>query len=127
MTFTAAAAAKRPATTPSPLLATASSPMRTCPLCSREFGSASISIHMTQCQKKWQQQNDALPRELRRQMPDLAAVAADPQLAWDVSQSQLVPCATCGRTFAPERIDKHMAICSKLDHVWQPRLLRPFP
>ena len=40
-----------------------------CYICGREYGTMSISIHEPQCIKKWQMDNDQLPRGQRRPLP----------------------------------------------------------
>ncbi|KAM6328505.1 zinc finger protein 474-like [Alca torda] len=40
-----------------------------CYICGREYGTKSISIHEPQCLKKWHQENDMLPKHLRRPEP----------------------------------------------------------
>lgn len=40
-----------------------------CYICGREYGTKSISIHEPQCLKKWHQENDNLPKHLRRPEP----------------------------------------------------------
>ncbi|KAM6187694.1 LOW QUALITY PROTEIN: zinc finger protein 474-like [Sarcoramphus papa] len=40
-----------------------------CYICGREYGTKSISIHEPQCLKKWHQENDMLPKHLRRTEP----------------------------------------------------------
>ena len=40
-----------------------------CYICGREFGSQSVSIHEPQCLKKWQAENDRLPKSQRRKPP----------------------------------------------------------
>ena len=38
-----------------------------CYICGREFGSASINIHIPQCEKKWENEQLKLPKKQRRQ------------------------------------------------------------
>lgn len=40
-----------------------------CYICGREYGTKSISIHEPQCLKKWHQENESLPKHLRRPEP----------------------------------------------------------
>uniref|UniRef100_A0A8C3NE86 C2HC/C3H-type domain-containing protein n=2 Tax=Geospiza parvula TaxID=87175 RepID=A0A8C3NE86_GEOPR len=40
-----------------------------CYVCGREYGTKSISIHEPQCLKKWHQENEKLPKSLRRPEP----------------------------------------------------------
>ena len=40
-----------------------------CYICGREYGTKSIAIHEPQCLKKWHNENNLLPKELRRSEP----------------------------------------------------------
>lgn len=40
-----------------------------CYICGREYGTKSIAIHEPQCLKKWHNENNLLPKELRRPEP----------------------------------------------------------
>uniref|UniRef100_T1IWS1 C2HC/C3H-type domain-containing protein n=1 Tax=Strigamia maritima TaxID=126957 RepID=T1IWS1_STRMM len=91
-----------------------------CYICGREFGSSSLSIHEPQCLKKWQNENNKLPKHLRRSEPkrpdiltadgavDLAAVA---DAAWRTHLDLLIACELCGRKFFPERLEVHSRSC----------------
>uniref|UniRef100_A0A8C5X730 C2HC/C3H-type domain-containing protein n=1 Tax=Malurus cyaneus samueli TaxID=2593467 RepID=A0A8C5X730_9PASS len=83
-----------------------------CYLCGRE----------PQCLKKWHQENDNLPKHLRRpepKKPEVRTVQAKGfydldalnEAAWTSSQAQLVPCDICGRTFLPDRLIVHQRSC----------------
>ncbi|CAH1796449.1 unnamed protein product [Owenia fusiformis] len=94
-----------------------------CYICSREFGSRSISIHEPQCMKKWHMENNLLPKGQRRrppvkpqQLPNISAkgsynVSAYNEAAYQSAQSQLLPCENCGRTFNPDRLPVHQRSC----------------
>ncbi|XP_053788834.1 zinc finger protein 474 isoform X1 [Vidua chalybeata] len=93
-----------------------------CYICGREYGTKSISIHEPQCLKKWHQENDNLPKHLRRpepKKPEVRTVQAKGfydldalnEAAWTSAQAQLVPCDTCGRTFLPDRLIVHQRSC----------------
>ncbi|KAK7796213.1 hypothetical protein U0070_005261 [Myodes glareolus] len=41
-----------------------------CYICGREFGTLSLPIHEPKCLEKWKIENDRLPRELRRPLPE---------------------------------------------------------
>ena len=107
-----------------------------CYICGRQFGSASIGIHQPQCLKKWQTQNDKLPKAQRRPMPTPPEIVrigslqthsilvdmnlggaidfeATNQAAYQASLAQLVPCENCGRKFAAERLAIHQRSCTK--------------
>ena len=40
-----------------------------CYICGREFGKASIIIHIPQCEKKWDVEQQKLPKKQRRPVP----------------------------------------------------------
>ncbi|NXA26810.1 ZN474 protein, partial [Ibidorhyncha struthersii] len=93
-----------------------------CYICGREYGTKSISIHEPQCLKKWHQENDMLPKHLRRsepKKPEVNPILAKGfydldslnEAAWISAQNQLVPCDICGRTFLPDRLIVHQQSC----------------
>jgi hypothetical protein len=94
-----------------------------CYICGREFGTKSISIHEPQCLKKWELENNQLPKHMKRPYPVkpqiLPSLGDDGgmdlerrnQLAFESSKSQLLPCPNCGRTFLPERLEVHLRSC----------------
>ncbi|XP_006886056.1 PREDICTED: zinc finger protein 474-like [Elephantulus edwardii] len=97
-------------------------PTVVCYICGREYGTKSISIHEPQCLKKWHNENNLLPKELRRPVPkkpEVKAITAKGfydldalnEAAWTSAQSQLVPCNICGRTFLPDRLIVHQRSC----------------
>ncbi|XP_009952520.1 PREDICTED: zinc finger protein 474-like [Leptosomus discolor] len=97
-------------------------PAMICYICGREYGTKSISIHEPQCLKKWHQENDKLPKHLRRPEPKKPEVShiqakgfcdldALNEAAWISAQNQLVPCDICGRTFLPDRLIVHQQSC----------------
>ncbi|KAM3936462.1 zinc finger protein 474-like [Leptodactylus fuscus] len=90
---------------------------KVCYICGREFGSKSIAIHEPKCLEKWHVENANLPKHLRRPAPvkpqtctDGSEKAAN-EAAWQSSQSQLLPCGNCGRTFLPDRLIVHQRSC----------------
>lgn len=91
-----------------------------CYICSRQFTTASIGIHEPQCLSKWKNENNKLPKELRRPLPKKPEiltsggkydVAAANEAAWQASQANLAPCPNCGRTFNPDRLTVHLKAC----------------
>lgn len=62
----------------------------TCYICGREFGSASLQLHEPQCLKKWERENQLLPRNMRRKPPVKPDVELSSekwnQLAWEASK-----------------------------------------
>lgn len=113
-----------------------------CYVCGREYGTKSISIHEPQCLRKWQISNSKLPISQRKPVPKkpsgktrVARVAILTREEVKVSggssqqppeevieryfqhcyaefEDELIPCAKCGRTFAPERHVKHTRNCN---------------
>uniref|UniRef100_A0A8B9NSN9 C2HC/C3H-type domain-containing protein n=1 Tax=Accipiter nisus TaxID=211598 RepID=A0A8B9NSN9_9AVES len=86
-----------------------------CYICGRKYGTKSISIHEPQCLKNWHQENDMLPKHLKRpepKKPEVSPIQAKGfydldslnEAAWISAQNQLVPCDICGRTFLPDRL-----------------------
>ncbi|XP_060033447.1 zinc finger protein 475 isoform X2 [Erinaceus europaeus] len=97
-------------------------PTVVCYICGREYGTRSIAIHEPQCLKKWHNENNLLPVELRRpepKKPEIRTITAKGfydlealnEAAWTSAQSQLVPCKNCGRTFLPDRLIVHQRSC----------------
>ncbi|NXC92060.1 ZN474 protein, partial [Cercotrichas coryphoeus] len=94
-----------------------------CYICGREYGTKSISIHEPQCLKKWHQENDNLPKHMRRPEPRKPevrtvltgsgsyAIADENEAAYYSAQAQLVPCRNCGRTFFPDCLPVHERCC----------------
>ncbi|XP_010625561.1 zinc finger protein 474 isoform X4 [Fukomys damarensis] len=97
-------------------------PTVVCYICGSEYGTKSIGIHEPQCLKKWHNENNLLPKELRRPEPKKTEVRtitakgfydldALNEAAWTTAQRQLVPCNACGRTFLPDRLIVHQRSC----------------
>ncbi|XP_034942992.1 zinc finger protein 474-like [Chelonus insularis] len=86
-----------------------------CYICSREFGTASFPIHEPHCLQKWERENNSLPPSQRRPPPQRPTVDFDDyqwnNAAWELSQTQLLPCWKCGRTFLPDRLPVHQKSC----------------
>lgn len=99
-----------------------------CYICGREFGTKSISIHEPQCLKKWHNENNQLPKNLRRPPPVKPQILPDipisgskskgqynieqmNEAAWQAAQANLVPCENCNRTFLPDRLMVHQRSC----------------
>jgi hypothetical protein len=97
-----------------------------CYICGRDFGSTSINIHLPQCVKKWDIEQEKLPKKQRRPAPtkpmDFDKVISgelkgkDLQSAMEVYNTQafddfnkkaLSECKTCGRTFLPRALEVH--------------------
>ncbi|KAI3379910.1 hypothetical protein SNEBB_006182 [Seison nebaliae] len=94
-----------------------------CYICGRDFSKASLPIHEPQCLKKWQVENSKLPKHLRRPKPTkpniFPSIPSDShndrqrmnEMAYESAKAQLIPCAGCKRTFAPERLPIHERGC----------------
>ena len=100
-------------------------PFVICHLCGRKYGTKSISIHIPQCQEKWEAENRKLPKQLRRTLPTqpnyevLRSGKFNPRAvedlnaqAFESSKAQLIPCKHCGRTFYPEKLPIHLRSCT---------------
>ena len=105
--------------------------MLVCPLCGREFGTASLEIHMKSCKKKFEIQQQDLPKNMRRNADKIIASYNQNMAmmgggggynkmdymnaqAYDAYNNQaLVPCENCGRTFLPDRLLVHLRSCKK--------------
>lgn len=101
-----------------------------CYICSREFGTKSISIHEPQCLEKWKMENSQLPKNQRRPLPKkpepLAAGGSNSyklddynDMAYKAAQGNLLACENCGRTFLPDRLPVHQRSC-RPGHVLNP-------
>lgn len=83
-----------------------------CYICGREFGTLSLPIHEPKCLEKWKIENDRLPKELRRSLPQKPQPLPTGQPSQKrASQASLVPCPNCGRTFAVHRLSVHQRSC----------------
>lgn len=68
--------------------------------------------------KKWEIENNKLPKQMRRPRPVKPEIGSQPmtreemnELAWESSKAQLIPCENCGRKFAPDRLPVHQRSC----------------
>ena len=92
-----------------------------CHLCGREFGTASITIHLKACAEKYEREKGkpappapSLLNELTG--GDRPITSADWQAyneaATEVAQGQMEPCPRCGRTFSDKsRVAVHLRSC----------------
>ena len=94
-----------------------------CFICGREYGTASLEIHIKTCKKKWEIEQEKKPKELRRPCPEApkgfdetvaqaknGAVDFDSynEAAFDnYNTKALVSCSGCARTFNPDSLIKH--------------------
>ena len=83
-----------------------------CYICGRDFGTKSISIHIPNCIKKWENEQKKLPKSQRRPPPS-APVNLDKVISGELkgedlykfngevlqewNDSALVPCDNCAR------------------------------
>ena len=105
-----------------------------CPLCGREYGTASLQIHMKSCRQKYELQQQELPKHLRKSADKIIAAyeqnqammnsmasgsgaynfdAMNDQAFETYNREALVPCSNCGRTFLPDRLIVHQRSCLK--------------
>ena len=105
-----------------------------CPLCGREYGTASLQIHMKTCRQKFILQQQDLPKNMRKNPDKIIAAYEQNQAmmnsmasgsgyynfdslndqAFDAyNKEALVPCSNCGRTFLPDRLIVHQRSCLK--------------
>ncbi|XP_044735671.1 zinc finger protein 474-like [Chrysoperla carnea] len=100
---------------PRPLSTPRKPAILTCYLCGKEFGSSSLHLHEAKCFERWERENSKLPPNLRREPPqkpkDNLSTDEWNAAAWKASQSTLIPCENCGRTFQPDRLEVHQRSC----------------
>jgi len=100
----------------------------TCYICGRDFGTRSIGIHLPNCQKKWEAEQEKLPKKERRPLPSAPtdfdkvikgevkgkALAKFNQKAFDEhNETALESCPNCGRTFLPKALTSHKKACTE--------------
>ena len=97
-----------------------------CYLCGREFGTASLAIHVKECKKRYEREHGKPAPEApdipglgggggtedRVIMPSAKDWEAYNEQAWASAQAQLSPCELCGRTFQSDRLPVHKRGCS---------------
>jgi len=98
-----------------------------CYICGREFGTASLEIHLKSCKKKWDNEQMMKPKHERKPCPEAPkefseALSGAPKGGYDLDSYNaqatdsyqtkgLEPCTNCGRTFLPESLLKHAKFC----------------
>eukprot|EP00761_Pharyngomonas_kirbyi_P011337 gb/GECH01011362.1/.p1 GENE.gb/GECH01011362.1/~~gb/GECH01011362.1/.p1 ORF type:complete len:391 (+),score=78.49 gb/GECH01011362.1/:1-1173(+) len=95
-----------------------------CHLCGKQYGTRSLSIHVKQCEKNWDRQQQVLPTHLRTPPPDppqtriprsnrnTEAMDRYNEEAFRVYSDARTPCPGCGRRFAPDSLMTHINSCS---------------
>eukprot|EP00741_Cyanophora_paradoxa_P003343 tig00000692_g3249.t1 len=104
-------------------------------LCGRSFGTSSIAIHMPQCAKKREAEQDKLEPHLRSPAPAPPAIALPHERtpAGDLkayneasleifNRSSLAACPNCRRTFQPDRLEVHLRSCKPKEAAGGPPL-----
>lgn len=83
-----------------------------CYICGREFGTLSLPIHELKCLEKWRIENERLPREQRRPLPQKPQPLPTGQLSREEApQARLVSCPNCSQTFTSDRLLIHQRSC----------------
>ena len=99
-----------------------------CYICGREYGTASIDIHLKTCKKKWETEESKKPKNDRRPLPqppkDFDSIkikggsmkqsemdALNEEAFNKFNEESRVPCSNCGRKFLPERLEVHLRSC----------------
>ena len=89
-----------------------------CYICGREYGTKSLGIHLKSCIKKWDIEQQKLPKKERRPLPkppkgladlldkktvtDLDLQQYNNDAFDDYNEKALIKCEYCGRTFGPD-------------------------
>eukprot|EP00347_Sterkiella_histriomuscorum_P001028 403373615 len=99
-----------------------------CYICGREFGTASLEIHLKTCKQKWENEQSQKPKHERKPLPvapknfdDLITgkVSADNMESYnemaqkEFNEKGMDACPNCGRTFLPDRLIVHLRSCNK--------------
>jgi len=92
----------------------------------REYGTASIEIHLRSCKQKWEVEQSKKPKKERKPCPeapknfdDIATGKVDAkkldsynnEAFNDWNEKVLEPCPNCARTFLPDRLEVHLRSC----------------
>lgn len=94
-----------------------------CHICGRQFGSASLAIHMKACADKYERERGKPPpsmpsaflgedRPIGKRM-SAEEVDAYNEAAYSAWSGDLVPCPYCQRKFLPDRLPVHLRGCDK--------------
>jgi len=99
-----------------------------CYICGREYGTASLEIHLKSCKQKWEIEEAKKPKKDRRPIPeppksfDDVLISAKAGGGMDMqsynddafkqyNEVSLMACPNCGRTFLPDRLEIHLRSC----------------
>jgi len=103
-------------------------PPVTCYICGRDFGTRSIGIHIPSCTKKWDNEQEKLPKSQRRPVPTAPEnfekvisgeikgkelVKMNQKAFDDYNETALESCPWCGRTFLPTALAHHRKACTE--------------
>lgn len=92
-----------------------------CHLCGREFGTASLQIHMKACAKKYEREKGKPAPPAPEMLKNMGGDRPISQMEWNqyneeanaVHETEKERCPDCGRSFADkERLAKHMRSCT---------------
>lgn len=96
-----------------------------CYLCGRQFGSASLLMHVDKCVEKWRATEATKPQGSRRQPPPrpaeldaplpkggAAVEAFNDTMSRIYNDASLIRCPTCNRTFTEEALQRHARSCA---------------
>lgn len=101
-----------------------------CYICGKEYGTASIDIHIKSCTKRWETDEAQKPVRERRPVPkppqnyDMIKAKGSSLKQKDMdafneeafkqySEESRVPCPFCARKFLPDRLEVHLRSCGK--------------
>jgi len=99
-----------------------------CYICGKEYGTASIEIHLKSCKKRWEDEEAQKPARERRPLPqppkdfDLVKTkgsgmkqqemdALNEEAFHKFNDESRVPCPNCARKFLPDRLVVHLRSC----------------
>eukprot|EP00210_Caulerpa_lentillifera_P004634 g4420.t1 len=97
-----------------------------CYLCGRQFGSASLIIHVRQCRQLWEDREALKPKKQDRRPPPPSPKELESPLPKDAhgiacfnetmvgiwESKSLISCPYCARTFTCEAFEKHQRVCT---------------
>lgn len=98
-------------------------PAVVCPICGRQYGTASIEIHLKSCRAKFEADEARKPASQRRAVPNVDLTAVKGMSAAQLeahnaaafehwNEKMLSQCGNCGRSFLPDRLAIHQRSCT---------------